>query len=109
VPFKNCTNQTKGANHSQIVPCSCMLIFHHNFIRTYNNKGAGSDGLDGEGTSHVGGNCLLYGNWYGVPSVFLCLPSPRSPAPSPQVGERVGRHGLRKLSAVPRQPNTLRP
>ena len=61
--FQNCTNQTKGANHSQVVPCSCMLIFTRNFIRTYNNKGSGGMSITTLCTNYF----WLIFNSFGIP------------------------------------------
>ena len=57
-PFDNCTNTTSGADRSKVLACSCQLIFTHNFVRTYNNRGSGSDEQP-----HIGGNCLTFANW----------------------------------------------
>ena len=59
-PFDNCTNTTSGADRSKILACSCQLIFTRNFVRTYNNRGSGSDEQP-----HIGGNCLTFANWWG--------------------------------------------
>ena len=59
-PFDNCTNTTSGADRSKVLACSCQLIFTHNFVRTYNNRGSGSDEQP-----HIGGNCLTFANWWG--------------------------------------------